>query len=86
MRTEEYSNHKSALRREFVIDPDVHGSAAAGGLGDAERGHGGCGLQCDPGVNLGVLDDVALLPELADAPSQVEETALEKGNAPISIL
>jgi len=37
-------------------------------------------------VNLGVLDDVTLLLELVDAQSQVEETDLEEGNAPISIL
>ena len=36
-------------------------------------------------ANLGVLNDVALLRELADTPSQVEETDLEEGNAPISI-
>ena len=35
---------------------------------------------------LGVLDDVTLLRELADAPSQVEDTDLEEGNPAISIL
>jgi len=81
-----YSNDEDALRLEFGIDPEVDGSEAAGGLGDAGRGHGRRGPQWDRGANLGVLDDVALLREPADAPSQVEETDLEGGNAPISIL
>jgi len=87
-RTEGYSNDENALRQEFGIDPEVDGTEAAGGLGDAGRGHGRRGPQWDQGANLGVLDDVALLREPADAPSQVEETDLEEpeGNAPISIL
>jgi len=85
-RTEGYSNDEDALRRKFGIDPEVDGSEAAGGLGDPVRGHGRRGAQWDQGANLGVLDDVHLLREPADAPSQVEETDLEEGNAPISIL
>jgi len=74
------------LRQEFEIDPEVDGSEAAGGLRDAGRGHGQRGPQWDQGANLGVLDDVALLREPSDTPSQIEETDLEEGNAPISIL
>ena len=73
------------MRREFGIDPEVDGSEAAGGLGDSGRAHGQRGPQWDPGANLGVLEDVALLREPVDA-SQVEETDLAKGNASISIL
>ena len=73
------------MRWEFGIDLEVDRSAAAGGLREGGRGHGRRGLQWDQGVNLGVLDDVALLGVPADAPSQVEETDLEEGNAPISI-
>jgi len=75
-----------ALRREFGINREVDVSEAAGGLGHAVRGHGWCGLPWDQGANPGVLDDVALLQEQVDTPSQVEETDLEEGNAPISIL
>jgi len=85
-RTEKYSNDETALRREFGINPEMDGSEAAGGLRKAERGHGRCGPQWDQGANLGVLDDVALLQQPADAPSQVEETDLEEGNALINIL
>ena len=60
-------------------------SEATSGLRDAGTGHGRRGQQWDQGGNLGVLDDVALLPEPADAPAHVEETDLEEGNAPISI-
>jgi len=60
-RTEGYSNNEAALRREFGIHPEVDGSEATGGLGDAEGGHGRRGPQWDQGANLGVLDDVALL-------------------------
>jgi len=74
------------LRREFGIDREVDGFGAVGGLRDAGRGHGRRGPQWDNRANLEVLDDVALLRELADAPSQVEETDLEEGNPPISIL
>jgi len=74
------------LRREFGIDLEVDESEAAGGLSDTGRGHGRRRPHWDQVANLGVLDDVALLRELADAPSQVEETDLEEGNAPISIL
>jgi len=84
-RTEGYSNDEDALRREFGIDPEVDGSEAAGCLRDAGRGHGRHGPHWDQGANLGVLDDVALLREPVDAPSQVEETDLDQGNAPISI-
>jgi len=42
-RTEGYSTDEDALRREFGIDPEVDGSEAAGGLRDAESGHGGRG-------------------------------------------
>jgi len=79
-RIEGYSNDEEPLRREFGIDPEVDGSEAAGGLGDAGRGHGWRGPQWDQGANqggAGVLDDVALLREPADPPSQVEETDLE---------
>jgi len=34
-RTEGYSNDEDALRRGFGIDPEVDGSEAASGLGDA---------------------------------------------------
>ena len=85
-RTEGYSNNDDALRQEFGIDPEVDGSEAAGSLRDAGRGHGRHGPQWDQGANLGVLDDVALMREPADVTSQVEETDLEEGNAPISIL
>jgi len=85
-RTEGYSNDEDASRREFGIDPEVDISEANGGLGDAGRGHGRRGPQWDQGANLGLLEDVALLRVLADTPSQVEETDLEEGNAPISIV
>jgi len=85
-RTERYSNNEDPLRQEFGIDLEVDGSEAAGGLRDTGRGHGQCGPQWDQGANLGVLDDVALMREPADVTSQVEETDLEEGNAPISIL
>jgi len=85
-RTEGYSNDEDVLRREFGMDPEMDGSEAAGGLGDTDSGHGWRRLQWDQGANMGVLDDVALLREPADVPSQVEETDLEEGNAPISIL
>jgi len=75
-RTEGYSNDEDALRREFGIDPPVDGSEAAGGLGEAGRGHGRRRLQWDQGANLRVLENVALLREPADAPSQVEESDL----------
>jgi len=39
-RTEGYSNAEDALRSELGIYPEVDGSKAAGGLGDAGRGHG----------------------------------------------
>jgi len=58
---EGYSNDKDTLRREFGIDPEVDGSEAAGGLGQAGRGHGWCRPQWDQEANLGVLDDVALV-------------------------
>ena len=74
------------MRRQFGIDPEVDGSEAAGGLVAAGRGHGWRGPQWHHGANLGLLDDVALLREPADPPSQVEETNLEQGNAPISML
>ena len=61
--TEGYSNNEDTLRGEFGIDPEVDGSEAAGGLGDAGRGHGRHELQWDQVANLGVLDDVALLRE-----------------------
>jgi len=60
-RTEGHSNDEEALRREFGMDLEVDGSEAAGGLGDAGRGHGRHGFQWDQVANLGVLDDVALL-------------------------
>jgi len=85
-RTEGYSNNEEALRRESAIDPEVDGSEAASGLRAAGRGHGRHGPQWDQGANLGVLDNIALLREPVDAPSPVEETNLEEGNAPISIL
>ena len=78
--TEGYSNDKHTLRREFGIDSEVDGSEAAGGLGDTGRGHGQRGPQWDQGANLGVLDDVALLWEPADALSPVEETDLHQEN------
>ena len=65
------------MRQEFGIDLEVDGSEAAGGLGETGRGDGRRGPQWDQGANLGVLDDVALLREPADALSQVEETDLE---------
>jgi len=68
------------------MDPEVDRSEAAGGLRDTGRGRGCRGLEWDHGVNLGVLDDVALLLEPPDTPSPVEATDLEKGNAHISIL
>ena len=64
----------------------MDGSEAASGHREAGRGHDRRGPQWDQGANLGVLDDVALLRESADAPSQFEETDLEEGNASISIL
>ena len=73
------------MKQEFAIDPEVDGSQAAGCLGDAGRGHGRCRPQWDQRANMGVIDNVALLREPADAPSQVEETDLEEGNAPIHI-
>jgi len=85
-RTEGYFNDEEALRREFGMDPEVDRSEATGGLEDPGRGHVWRGPQWDQGADLGVLDDVALLREPADAPSQVEETGLEEGNAHISIL
>jgi len=85
-RTEGYSNDEHAMRREFGIDAEVDGPEAAGGLRDAGRGHGRQGRQWDQGPNVGVLDDVALLREQADVPSQVEQTDLEETNAPISII
>jgi len=75
-RTQGYSNDEHALRREFGIDPEVDGSEAAGGLGEAGRGHGQRRQQWDQGANLGVLDDVAQLRGPADASSKVEETDL----------
>jgi len=85
-RTKGYSNNEDALRQEFGMHPGVDGSEAAGILEEAGRGNGRCRLQWDTWANLRVLDNVALLGEQADASSQVEETALEEGNAPISIL
>jgi len=67
--TEEYSNDKEALRRGFGIDPEVDGSEAAGGLGDAGRGHGRRRLQWNQWANSGLLDYVTLLQGLADLPS-----------------
>jgi len=86
VRTEGYCPDEYPLRREFRIDPEVDVSEAANGPRDAGRGHGRHRLQWDQGANLGVLEDVALLPESADPPSQVEETDLQGGNAPISIV
>ena len=85
-RTEGYSNDENALRREFGIDPEMDRSEAAAGLGDTGRGHGWRRLQWYQGANLGVLHDVARLRDLAEAPSQFEETNQEEGNASISIL
>jgi len=86
VRTEGSSNDEDVLRWEFGLVPEVDASEAAGGLREAGRAHGRRRPQCYQGANLGLLDDVALLGELADALSQVEETDLEEGNAPISIL
>ena len=63
----------------------MDGSEATGSLGYAGRGHAGHGPQWHQEANLEVLDDVALLREPAEAPSEVEKTDLEEGNAPISI-
>jgi len=84
--TEGYSNNEEALRREVGIDPEGDRSEAAGGPEDADRGHGWRRPQWDQGANLRVLDDIALLQEPADMPSQVEETDLTEGNPRISIL
>jgi len=85
-RMDGYSNDEDVLRSVIRIYPEMDGSDAAGSLREAGRGHGQRGLQQDQGVNLGLLDDVALLQEPPDVPSQVEETDLEERNVPISIL
>ena len=59
------------MRQELVIDLQVDGSGVAGGYQDIERGDGWFRPHWNQGMTRGVLGEVALLREPADAPSHV---------------
>ena len=73
----EYDNDEDPLIRQFGSDLEPDESVVAGGLADTGRRYGQREQQQDRGVNLEVQVIPALLRELTDAQSQVEESDRE---------